>query len=270
MSEAGRALWIISDSSGETAHHVAEACLEQFSRVHVRVTRIRHVRSPEAVTRAMHAASESKAIVFYTFVDDALRATARESAAHYEVIAIDIIGDALAGLGKWLSMTPRHKPGRVLDKGYFERVACRDFAQQHDDGQRPEELPIADVVLLGLSRSGKTPLMHMLAEYGLRAANVPIVPGVPPPEQLSQVESRKVFVLRIQPERLRSIRMQRLKKLGLDETSSYVDARHIQSEMRMIETLLIENPEWRAIDMSRRAVEEAAGEILQLLGPVDL
>ena len=137
-----RMLWIMSDSTGETAHHVAEACIEQFEHAHIRVQRMRHIRTAAQVTQAMHAAADSKAIVFYTFVNVNLRRVAKDSAEHFGVIAVDIIGDALEGMGRWLDKTPRHKPGRVLDKQYFERVAARDFAQQHDDGQRPEDLPV--------------------------------------------------------------------------------------------------------------------------------
>jgi regulator of PEP synthase PpsR (kinase-PPPase family) len=215
-------------------------------------------------------AADAKALVFYSFVKDRMREAAKESAEHFGVFAVDVIGGPMQIVGQWLQMEPSHKPGRVLDKQYFTRIEALAFAQKHDDGQRPEDLPLADVVLLGLSRSGKTPLMHMLADHGLRAANIPLVTEVPPPEQLSLVEPNRVFLLRIQPERLRSIRMQRLKKLGLDESSPYVNPRLIQEEVRMIERLHADHPEWRTVDMTRRAVEEAAGEIIQLLGPIEV
>jgi [pyruvate, water dikinase]-phosphate phosphotransferase / [pyruvate, water dikinase] kinase len=270
MPHRDRVAYVISDSSGETAHHVAEACMEQFTNGSVRIQRITHVRSKEALVAAMHAASELKAIVFYTFVKDDMQEAVRESAHHYGLIAVDVIGPALESVARWLGKEPNHRPGRVIDAHYFARVAARAYAQDHDDGLLPEDLPAADVVLLGLSRSGKTPLMHMLAEYGLRVANVPLTPGVPLLAHIERVDPQKVFVLRVQPDRLRVIRVSRLPDLGLDENDAYVDRMSIREEIRMVEMLLETHPRWRSIDMTRRAVEEAAGEILQMVGPIEV
>ena len=258
-----RLIFVISDSTGETASRAAKVALEQFFGVEAKEKRFPNVRSQKEVVSLLHSAAQNSAFVVYTLVDHTLCAAARAAAEEYHVPAVDILKDLLPSMSTWLEMEPNEEAGHRLDEAYFASIAAIDFAQQHDDGQHLNDLHKADIVIVGLSRTSKTPVSHDLARKGIRAANIPLVLEVPPPEELKSVDPKRVFVLMMQAERLRTIRVSRLSSLGTDVRMSYANPGHIDQELQLVRHLVRRNPRWTTIDVTNRAIEEIAAQILR-------
>jgi regulator of PEP synthase PpsR (kinase-PPPase family) len=152
----------------------------------------------------------------------------------------------------------------TITEDYFRRIEAVEFAVKNDDGAEPRNLPKADIVLVGISRTSKTPLSTYLAQRGLKVANVPLVLGIDPPEELAQVDERKVFGLIINPDSLMRIRQARLKHLGMPTDSSYGARAHIDSEIGFAREIFRKHSNWPVIDVTNRAIEETAADILRI------
>ena len=152
----------------------------------------------------------------------------------------------------------------MITEDYFRRIEAVEFAVKNDDGAEPRNLPKADLVLVGISRTSKTPLSTYLAQRGLKVANVPLVLGVDPPEELSQVDDRKVFGLIVQPDMLMRIRQARLSHLGMPQDSSYGQRAHIDNEIAYAREIFRKHANWPVIDVTNRAIEETAADILRI------
>jgi len=178
--------------------------------------------------------------------------------------AIDVIGDFIVQLSIFLKEKPMAIPGRqyILDEEYFRRIEAINFAVKHDDGKLTEGLKFADIVLIGLSRTGKTPLSTYLANQGWKVANVPVHPDMKAPEELFQVDARKVFGLIINIESLVKLREARLKQLGLEEDAKYSDPVQVAGEIDWCMNFFGQNPKWRIVDVSNRAIEEVAASVV--------
>src|SRR4029079_10637335 len=165
-----------------------------------------------------------------------------------------------------LRWPPAAVPGLLhsITDDYFRRIEAVEFAVKNDDGAEPRNLPKADLVLVGISRTSKTPLSTYLAQRGLKVANVPLVLGVDPPEELSQVDDRKVFGLIVQPEMLMRIRQARLSHLGMPQDSSYGQRAHIDNEIAYSRERSRKNSNWPVLDVTTRAIEETAADILRI------
>lgn len=255
-----RLIFVISDSSGETASRAARVALEQFH-ITAEERRFPEVSSVAEIQKLMERAAESKAFVVYTLVKRELREAAQTAADERHVYAIDIFRHLLPRMGLWLGLEPHEEAGHVLNEEYFARIAATSFAQKHDDGQNLATLHTADLVVLGLSRSSKTPVSHELARSGLKVANIPLVLESAPPTVLTKIDPRKIFVLRLDPERLQKIRMSRLSSLGTKADSPYVDPAYIEQEYTMLDELLRKNRRWSVIKTTDRAIEEIATQI---------
>lgn len=265
MSAMSRMAYVVSDTSGETASRALDVALQQFDGIEVVENRIPHLRTPAQIAQVMHAARENNGIVFYTLVDASLRDTARIASEECGVVAVDLMAPLLSAISTWLHTEPLYRPGHPHDEKYFARLQALDFAAHHDDGKKPHKLKDADVVILGLSRVSKTPVCTMLATHRVLAANVPIVPGVPLPEELDHVDANRVFVLHKSARRLVEVRGTRLPHLGTSQaTDAYVDEEAVRTEVMHVLRLLDAHPGWTRIDMNRSGVEDAAAKILQL------
>ncbi|WP_027725029.1 pyruvate, water dikinase regulatory protein [Tuberibacillus calidus] len=257
-------IYVISDSVGETAELVIKAAVSQFKNVTVDVERFPYVNDIKSVEEIITAAKENQAMVVFTLVVPEIRETAVRLLETEGVPYVDIMGPVLTRMEDVFQSSPVYEPGLVhkLDEDYFKRVEAIEFAVKYDDGRDPRGILRADIVLIGVSRTSKTPLSQYLALKRLRVANVPIVPEVEPPEELFQVNPKKCFGLRISPEQLNHIRKERLKSLGLAADANYAQLDRIQEELNYFESI-VQKIGCPVIDVSKRAVEETANIIIE-------
>lgn len=257
---------VISDATGETAEKVVRAALLQFpTDCNVRV--YSRVRLEAEVEKIIERAAELRALVVFTVVDSGERELLRTLCDRLNVEAVDLIGGLMAKLTSFLESQPSGVPGllHTIGEDYFRRIEAVEFTVKNDDGAEPRNLPRADLVLVGISRTSKTPLSTFLAQKGFKVANVPLVLGVDPPAELSQVQGDKVYGLTIQPDHLVRIRQARLAHLGMPPDSSYGMRAHIQREIAYAQEIFRKHPDWPVIDVTAKAIEETAADILRLV-----
>jgi regulator of PEP synthase PpsR (kinase-PPPase family) len=259
-------VYILSDSVGETAEFVVRAAASQFNSGQVEIRRIPYVRDIANLREILQEVRESKGVLIYTLVLPELRDFLRQEVATLNIPSVDIMGPVVETIGELFPHPPRLKPGLVyqLDEEYFRKVEAIEFAVKYDDGKEPRGILWADVVLIGVSRTSKTPLSMYLAHKGLRAANIPLVPEVNPPEELFVISPRKVVGLTILPSHLLQIRQERLKNLGLKGDAAYANPERILAELRFAEEIMA-RVRCPVIDVSNKAVEETAGEIARII-----
>jgi [pyruvate, water dikinase]-phosphate phosphotransferase / [pyruvate, water dikinase] kinase len=259
-------IFVLSDGTGQTGKRVLEAALIQFDQP-VMIIRIPHVRSVEQVNEVVADAARGHSMIVYTLVSVQLRQAVHIAAMDRGVIVVDLLGGLLSKLQDFLHRTPWGRPGLLYqtDAGYYQRVDAMEFTVQHDDGQKVGDLDEADLVLVGPSRTSKTPVSFYLAYRGWKVANVPIVLGLEPPETLPALNPRKVVGLTTEPERLALIRRERLKNMGAPGSSaSYADIRHVQQELRY-SLGLCKTYRWPVVNVTGKAVEETAHEVINLV-----
>ncbi|MGE0787181.1 MAG: pyruvate, water dikinase regulatory protein [Sandaracinaceae bacterium] len=258
-------IFVVSDSTGETAERVVRAALLQFPQQRVRMRLFTRVRDPESVADVLQKAAEAGAMVVFTLVSPDLREYFHEIAARENIEAVDVIGQLIHKVGAYLDETPLNRPTATLplSEEYFRRVEAIEFAVKSDDGKEPRNLRKADLVLTGVSRTSKTPLSTYLAGRGLKVANVPLVLGVPPPPELAEVPPEKVVGLTIQIEKLLEIRKARLVQLGMPADANYGLRDHVHAELEYADEIFGAHPEWMVLDVSGRAIEETATIILE-------
>ncbi|MBM4393887.1 MAG: kinase/pyrophosphorylase [Deltaproteobacteria bacterium] len=262
-----RPLFIVSDSTGDTATRVTRAALRQFEHAKVPVQVFPNVSDRATLERILKQAALQGAFVVTSLVSAEQRAFAHELAKAYRILQVDVIGSLLTGLSGWLGEEPQNLPGLLhkTDAEYFKRIEAVEFTVKLDDGKDPRMLTQADIVLVGVSRTSKTPLSVFLAYKGYKVANVPIVLDHDPPRELWSVEHKRVFALTIDPESLQHIRRQRLRTMRLREGSSYGDLGYILAELEYAEQIFRRNRQWPVINVTRRAVEETAQIIISHL-----
>lgn len=255
----------ISDSTGETLDVVVRACLGQFSDVRVEEKRWTLVRNKSMVSEVLEGIKTQPGFVIFTLVDDGLTEQLVHGCKKLQVPCVDLLNPVLSQLGNYLGMERDARPGgqHVMDADYFSKIEALHYVLAHDDGQSLKDLDEADVVLVGVSRTSKTPTCIYLANRGLKAANVPIVPGMGMPEELIGAERPLKVGITKDPRRLVQIRRQRLKMQGQAEETDYVDPDAVAQEIREAKRLYGEQG-WPIIDVTRKSVEETAATILQL------
>jgi len=256
---------VISDATGETAEKVVRAALLQFQ-ADCQVRVYSRVRLESEVERIVERAAETHALLVFTLVDAAERELLWQLCQRHSVEAVDLIGGLMAKLGSYLAVEPQGIPGllHTIGEDYFRRIEAVEFTVKNDDGAEPRNLPRADLVLVGISRTSKTPLSMFLANKGYRVANVPLVLGVDPPAELEQVNSDRCYGLSIQADALVKIRQVRLQHLGMPSDSSYGMREHIQRELAYAQEVFRKHPDWPVIDVTGKAIEESAADILRI------
>lgn len=264
--QAGQLIYVVSDSIGETAELVVRAVVSQFDSRLVDIQRYPYIEDKATVDEIIASAKESKAMIVFTLVIPELKAYIMQQAQTEGIPIIDIMSPLLSMLQETLQVTPTGKPGLVrrLDEEYFRKVDAIEFAVKYDDGRDPRGLLRADVVLIGVSRTSKTPLSMYLANKRLKVANVPIVPEIEPPEELYQVPKERCIGLIINPEQLNAIRTERLKALGLTAQANYANLDRISEEL-VYSRKIIDKIGCPVIDVSQKAVEETANIILEII-----
>jgi regulator of PEP synthase PpsR (kinase-PPPase family) len=260
-------LHMVSDSTGETLITVARAVAAQYANV----TPIEHVyplvRSQKQLDRVLVEIEEAPGIVLFTLLDDELVDRLQRKCSDINVPSLSIIGPVLQLFQAYLGAETSHRVGaqHVLNAEYFKRIDALNYTMLHDDGQHSEGLEDADVVLVGVSRTSKTPTSIYLANRGVRTANIPLVPGIPLPPELGSLSKPLIVSLHATPERLIQVRQNRLLGLGAQtDADSYIDKQSVTDEVMFARKLSAKHG-WAQLDVTRRSIEETAAAIMRLL-----
>ncbi|AEJ38918.1 hypothetical protein TPY_0723 [Sulfobacillus acidophilus TPY] len=258
-------VYIVSDSLGETAERVAHGAAIQFENGDIKIERVPYVANREGIDRVLNRAAAGSSVIVYTLVRPELREYLAEVATARGIAHVDVMGPVLNAFQQVLAMPPLLVPGlsHRLDQEYFARVEAVEFAVKYDDGKDPKGIREADVVLLGVSRTSKTPLSLYLANHRLKVANVPLVPEIPVPSEVFTEGRLKAIGLMIDPELLMSIRRQRLKSLGLGTSAQYATMERIMVELDYAWEIF-NRLKCPVIDVSNHAVEETATRVLEI------
>lgn len=260
-------LHIMSDGTGETASAVARAVLVQYKQDQVNIIRHQNIRTKEQALSTMNnIQGKEKQLLIYTIVLPEVRDMIQKICKEKKIDAVDLLGDLFKHFDGVLESNAEKKPGllRSVDENYFKRIEATDFSLQLDDGKSVKRLKDADIVLVGVSRTSKTPLSIYLSFKGWKVANVPLVLGIPLPKDLADVDYRKIIGLTIDINNLIRIRNNRLKKFGWNFNREYADKAHILKEMEYSREIF-EKHRWPVVNVTDRALEETAGEVIRII-----
>lgn len=263
---AGRFIDVVSDSTGETAEKVVRAALLQFPKAGAEIRLHTRVRTNDAARPILERASREGALVVFTIVSPELREYIHSLSYELKVDALDVIGSLIGKLSTFLEREPINTPSGVLPLSdeYFRRIEAVEFAVKSDDGKEPRNFKKADLVLVGVSRTSKTPLSTLLAQRGLKVANLPLVLGVGIPPELEETPADRVVGLTIGIDQLCEIRQARLRQLGMPSETNYAVRDHVKQELAWAHKLFHDH-KWPIIDVTGRAIEETAVIILEAL-----
>jgi len=257
---------LVSDATGETINSVTRACLVQFKDLPVQEHFWSLVRTPRQLEMVLDGLKQWPGLVLFTFVDEELRLALSSYCRLHKIPHHSVLEPVLSAMSNFFGVAPAHDPGKqhVLDADYFDRIEAMDYALSLDDGNKTDKLAEADVVILGVSRTSKTPTCIYLSHRGFRAANVPIVPDIPVDVDFSKLTKPLIVGLTKDPESLVETRLSRLRILHDDEQTSYTNYEDVCREVRNARALFakIGCP---VIDVSRRSIEETAAEIIMLM-----
>ncbi|MBT2723303.1 pyruvate, water dikinase regulatory protein [Bacillus sp. ISL-46] len=259
-------VYVVSDSVGETAELIVKAAAAQFNGGNVEIKHKSYVQQIEDIEDVINLSKQSSSIIAYTIVIPFLKEYLDKRAQAEGIIAIDLMSPLMDAFSQTFNKAPKFEPGlmRKLDANYFRRVKAIEFAVKYDDGRDPQGLKRADIVLIGISRTSKTPLSIYLAHKGLNVANIPLVPEVKPPDELFEIGRNICVGLVITPDKLNEIRRERLKRLGLTAQVNYANLDRILEELFYAEKIM-KRLGCPVIDVSNKAVEETADLILEML-----
>ncbi len=262
-------IFVASGGVGSCGEQVVNTVLAQFPDASVEVVTVGNIRETAQLDHVADLAAESAGIIVFTLVDARLGAYMRKIADKRGITALDITGPLLETLAKKLDMSPLGQPGlyRQLHREYFDRVAAIEFTMSHDDGRNPDTWHEADLLLLGVSRTGKTPLSIYLSVLGWKVANFPIVPGLEIPELLFRQEASRVIGLTLSPDRLLSFRRHRSGMLGMRERTDYIDPARVAEELEFAGRIFAKGG-FEVMDVTDKTVEASANEIIKRLGTV--
>lgn len=259
-------LHLVSDATGETLHAVAKAALAQFEGLTVQEHAYTLVRSKRQLLRAVDYIREHPGLVLFTLVHQELRLELIHQCSLVSIPYFDLMEGPVGLMRRFFGVHETHRPGgqHEIDQRYIQRIEALNYTIQHDDGQALNDLADAEVILAGASRTSKTPTCVYLAMRGVRAANVPLVLGIPAPPQLLAYTKPLIVGLWSSPERLVQIRRNRLATIGEQTQTDYTDLEKVRSEV-MTTRRLYEQQGWPSIDVTWRSVEETAATVLNLL-----
>ncbi|MGG1312329.1 pyruvate, water dikinase regulatory protein [Cohnella laeviribosi] len=264
--DSQKIIYACSDAIGETAEAVAKATVRQFATERVKIKRYGNIKHEDEVKTLIREASRTGGFIVYTLVQPELRETMREEAIRSGVKAIDVMGPMMQAFIDTFNDSPKYQPGLLheMDDHYYRKIEAVEFAVRYDDGKDVRGLLQAQVVLVGVSRTSKTPLSIYLAHKGIKTANYPITPEVKPPEELFQPADRLIVGLTMNPDRLLKIRTERLRALGLPVHAHYASRERIERELEFADRIM-RRLNCPVIDVTERAIEETAGLIIERL-----
>jgi regulator of PEP synthase PpsR (kinase-PPPase family) len=255
-------IFIISDATGQSGLHILRAALVQFEQSRARIILFHDVGAKAGLKKILDQARSAGALIAFTFVKKEMRDYASEYCLKNKIFHLDILGPLISNLASYLDLEPLETPSllRKVDERYFKRIDAIEYTLGHDDGRGAERLSEADIVLVGLSRSSKTPTSFFLAQEGYKVANVPIVPGIALPEELFEIDQHKIVCLNIEAEALQKIRKVRQKKSGL--RPSYSDIKKVFAEVEYVWELCGRHKQWKVVDTTNKSIEETAWEVI--------
>ena len=262
-------LHLVSDATGETVHSVARACFVQFEGIEPVEHHWPLVRTKGQIDKILRNIEENPGVVLFTIVKEELRTALEIGCGRLHIPCISVLDPVIHALTAFLGLESSGKSGRqhTLDANYFDRIDAMTFTLNHDDGQSTHDLGDADIILVGVSRTSKTPTCIYLANRGLKAANVPIVPNIKLPpvfETLTSDSGPVIIGLTTDPRRLVQVRRNRIRLLDHDADTDYVDPETVRDEVATARRLFGER-DWPVIDVTRRSIEETAATILQII-----
>jgi regulator of PEP synthase PpsR (kinase-PPPase family) len=261
-------LFLVSDGTGETVESIVHATLTQYSRdQNIKTMRYKSVRTKDQVDAILEEAVQKGAAVIYTCVSPVVREAIKKKTEEMNILSVDLLGPMLEVMNRFLGTQPSLTPGLLheINDKYFRRIEAMEFVVKQDDGSNPENLQQADLVLVGVSRTSKTPLSIYLSHKGYKVANVPLVKGISPPEELFKIDQGKIVALTIDPEALMKIRKERLSRMGRDPASEYASIQHIREELEWAREIFQRHRRWPLFDVTNKALEETASEIERLM-----
>lgn len=260
-------IFIVSDGTGETAATMVRAAIVHYTSKEIHLVRCKNIRSESQIKALIEDAALKKAVVVYTLVSPELRSQLQWHALQADIETVDLLSPLFSTLNNYLGqepMAPQVGVLRSINESYFRRIDAIEYTVKHDDGRGFSDLTDADIILVGISRTSKTPLSIFLSHKGWRVANIPIVLGTTVPAHLKEIDQRKIIGLTIEPETLFRIRKNRLEKLG-SHHNEYASLQYIQKEIEFSQSIFKQNRRWPVLDVTGKALEETAAEITQLI-----
>jgi regulator of PEP synthase PpsR (kinase-PPPase family) len=260
-------VYILSDGTGETAATMIRAALVQYSNKDINIVRCKNIRNEAQAEAIIEECFDRRGMIAYTVASPHMRSKIRDMASSKGIPYFDLLGPLLSTLDTYFGVHSESNVGvlRAVDDSYFKRIEAIEYTVKHDDGKTFAELDKADIVLVGISRTSKTPLSIFLSHKGWKVANVPLVLDTPLPEELFKVDQRRIVGLIIDMDSLQRIRKSRLEKFGQDTGGSYASMANISKEIDYAEKIFKQNRRWPVFNVTERALEETASEIVRII-----
>jgi len=258
---------IVSDGTGETAAQMTQAAMVQFSDHDVFFNRYKNIRHESQIEAICEDAAINRDLLIYTIVSPQLRNYLVQKTREKNIPCIDLLGPLLAGLASYFGYEPKSIAGLLHDvnERYFQRIEAMEYTIAHDDGKELTGLEKADVVILGISRTSKTPLSMYLSHQGWKVANIPLIAGFEIPKEVFAIDQKRIIGLTIDPENLATIRRARLERLGQKQGGEYADPDKVNHEIEYAVDLFKKNRKWPVFNVTGKALEETASEIIKLM-----
>lgn len=266
MSKTKPTIYVVSDSIGETAETVVRAAISQFPDESFDMIRLPNVREFSQIDSLLAEIENQTTIIAHTLISPELRTYLSVRCQQNHITTVDIMGPIMSAVGTITTSSPSLEPGLVhrLDQEYFKKVSSIEFAVKYDDGKNPVGFLHADIVLVGVSRTSKTPLSMYLGNKKIKVANLPLEPQLPLPPEIFQVPPYKIIGLSVSKEKLSSIRSERLKTIGLEPEANYSNVQWIEKELEYANNIMY-RLHCRVIDVTNKAIEETASEIIEIV-----
>jgi regulator of PEP synthase PpsR (kinase-PPPase family) len=266
MKKKNAPIYVVSGGRGIAGNNLVQSILIQYPNNKIPVEIIGGVDSEDTIFDIVMRAKSDGGLVTHTMVDPHLRKRVNEICQEFNVEVIDLMGELADYLDRNLDVEPLQHPGlyRELNQQYFDRIESIEFTLARDDGMSPQRLHEAEIVLTGVSRAGKTPLSVYLAMYGWKVANVPLVPGVPPPDELFKIDKDRVFGLHISANQLITHRIKRMNDWVNHHSESYIDQQAVREEIRNA-VFVFDRGGFTVINVSNKPIESTANEILKYM-----
>ncbi len=266
MEKQRKIVWIVSDGTGRTAAQVIKAASYQFTDLDVDCRVLDNITTKEQIFDLIETVKQKSGMLVYTIVSESNRRLLHRLAVENHILTVDLFGPLISTLQKFLEKVPVEVPGLSykMNRDYYRMVEAVDFTIKHDDGRNIASVNRADIILIGPSRVGKTPLAVYLGYMGWKVANIPVIGGHSLPDVLEQMPF-KVFCLIIEPNLLQKRRIDRIQKLGDPKIDGYTDMKSIGEEIEFCRVIADKERKWPVIDMSYRTVEDVAKDIIQLV-----
>lgn len=246
---------------------MTRAALVQYDQMDINIVRCKNVRTEAQVESIINEAFEKQGIILHTVVSPSMRNKIRELASEKGLLSVDLLGPLLNALDRYFGVHSEGEAGllRTVDERYYRRVEAIEYTVKHDDGKCLTDLNEADIILVGVSRTSKTPLSIFLSHKGWKVANIPLVLDTPLPKELFEVDQRKIVGLIIDADSLMRIRRNRLEKFNQDPGGEYASLNYIEKEIQYAQEIFRKNRRWPVFNVTERALEETAAEITRII-----